>query len=121
MKELILLDYNENTHKVEQEERTRFLYNIICAMELPIDEFWDGELKLTANQRIHLREILSSYNVLVIEELDGHMQIYVEDELVAEWFPCTFVLKKDLREINPKKRLYLEMEVNTWSVFEEEE
>lgn len=120
-KEVILLNANADVRTIEQEERTRFLYNVITSMELPVNDFWQGELKLDTHQRIYLREILQSYGVQVIEELDGHMQVYVEEDLIAEWIPCKFVLKKDLRERNPKKKLYLEMEVNTWTVFDDDE
>ena len=49
------------------------------------------------------------------------MQMYVEHEKVAEWHKCTYKLKKDLRELDPRKQFYLEMEVNCWSLFEEAE
>lgn len=120
IKEKILLNYNEDTYIVEQEERTRFLFNIINQMEIPVNEFWNGELKLSVKQRMYLREMLLSYNITVVEALDGHMQIYVNQDLTAEWFPSSFVLKKDLRQLDPKKRLYFEMEVKYWSVFEED-
>jgi hypothetical protein len=49
------------------------------------------------------------------------MQVFVEGELIAEWFKPTYKLKRDLKERDPKKQMYLEMEVNCWSLFEESE
>ena len=121
MKGTILLNHNENTKKVEDEEKTRFLRNILEQMGVPIQEFWPSDEALSVSQKIQLRSILATYNVQVIDDLDGHMQIYVEGEKVAEWFKCTYKLKRDLREIDPRKQLYLEMEVNCWSLFEESE
>jgi len=121
MKATILLNYNESTKQVEEEEKARYLRGILEQMGVPIEEFWPSDGPLSVQQRIKLRGILATYSIQVIDDLDGHMQIYVEGEKVAEWFKCTYKLKRDLREIDPRKQLYLEMEVNTWSLFEEAE
>ncbi len=121
MKATILLDYGENTQKVEDEEKTRYLREIIQHMGVPIEEFWTTDGPLSVEQRIKLRSILVTYGIQVIDDLDGQMQVYVENELVAEWYKCTYKVKRDLRQIDPRKRLYLEMEVNCWSLFEEQE
>lgn len=121
MKATILLNHDENTKKIEEEEKTRFLRGILDQMGVPIQEFWPDDKPLSIEQRIKLRGILITYSVQVIDDLDGTMQIYVDREKVAEWNKCTYKLKKDLRELDPRKQLYLEMEVNCWSLFEEEE
>ncbi len=121
MKGTLLLNYDENTRLVEEEEKLRFLHDLLQQMGIPIDEFWKDGTKLSIEQKINLRNILSTYNVQVIDDLDGHMQIYVDNEIVGEWNKCQYKLKKDLRQIDPKKRLYLEMEINCWSIFEEQE
>jgi hypothetical protein len=121
MKATLLLNHDENTQKVEEEEKTRFLKGILEEMGMPIQEFWTNDGPLSVDQRIKLRGILATYGVQVIDNLDGHMQIYVEGEKVAEWFKPTYKLKRDLRQIDPRKQLYLEMEVNLWSLFEEQE
>jgi len=121
MKATILLNNNYREAKqVEEEEKSRYLRGILELMGVPISEIWPSENLLNVEQRIKLRSILATYAVQVIDDLDGHMQIYVEGDKVAEWFKCTYKLKRDLREIDPRKRFYLEMEVNTWSLFEEE-
>lgn len=119
MKAIILLDHNENTKQVEEEEKQRFLRNLLEQMGLPIEEFWVTDGLLNVSQRIKLREILVTYGIQVIDDLDGHMQVFVAEELTGEWFKCNYKLKRDLRQIDPKKQLYLEMEVNCWSLFEE--
>lgn len=121
MQATLLLDYNENIRQVEEEERDKFLKSIIAEMGVPIEEFWTTDGPLSVDQRIKLRAILNTYSIQVIDDLDGHMQIYVEDKLVAEWHKCTYKLKRDLRKLDPRKQLYLEMEVNCWSLFEEQE
>jgi hypothetical protein len=121
MKATILLNYNESTKQVEDEEKTRYLRSLLEQMGVPINEFWTSDAPLSVDQRIKLRGVLATFGVQVIDDLDGHMQVYVEGEKVAEWFKCTYKLKRDLRERDPRKQLYLEMEVNCWSLFEESE
>jgi hypothetical protein len=121
MKATILLNHSENTKNVEEEEKTRFLHSILEQMGVPIQEFWTQDGPLSIDQRIKLRGILATYGIQVIDDLDGHMQVYVEGEKVAEWFKCLYKLKRDLRQLDPRKQLYLEMEVNCWSLFEESE
>jgi hypothetical protein len=76
-------------------------------------------------QRMKVRGILATYGIQVIDDLDGHMAIYCsmegKNEKVAEWFKSTYKLKPDLGQLDRKKRLYLEMSVNCWSLFEESE
>ena len=121
MKATILLNYNENTKKVEDEEKTRYLRNILEMMGMPIQEFWPDDSPLSVDQRMKMRGVLAKYGVQVIDDLDGHMEIYVEGDKVAEWQKCTYKLKRDLSERDPRKQLYLEMEVTCWSLFEEAE
>lgn len=121
MKGTILLDYNENTKQVEEEEKTRFLRSLLEQMGVPITEIWTGDTPLSIDQKIKLRGILATYSIQIIDDLDGFLQVYVEGERVAEWHKCIYKLKRDLRQIDPRKQLYLEMEVNCWSLFEDSE
>lgn len=125
MKGTILLNYNENTRQVEDEEKSKFLKDLLEQMGVPIDNIWDDNGFLSIEQKIKLRNILTTYGVKVIDDLDGHMQIYAEGdgklELVGEWQKCTYKIKRDLSEIDKKKQLYLEMEVDCWTLFEQQE
>lgn len=128
MKGTILLSYNENTKQIEDEEKTRFLHSFLeqCFESVPdvisqIQTIGNSNGILSASQKVKVRGVLATYGIQVIDDFDGHMQIYLDSELVAEWFKCTYKLKKDLREIDPRKRLYLEMAVNYWTIFEKQE
>lgn len=122
MKSIILLNHNENTKQVEAEEKSKFLKDLLEKMGIEISEFWDDDtILLSVDQKIKLRNILTTYAIKVIDDLDGHMQIFVEGELVGEWNKCTYKLKQDLYEIDKKKQFFLEMEVNCWTLFEQQE
>lgn len=128
MKATILLNYNENTRQVEEEEKARFLKGILelCFEGSPdvaekVREIWTVDGPLPASQKVKLRTILATYNLQVVDNLDGHMKVYLENELIAEWLKCTYKLKRDLKVVDPKQRIFLEMEVNCWSVFDPSE
>ena len=122
MKATILLDKDSDTRKVEEEEKSKFIREVMEQIGLPVNEFWTDPNKiLEVNEKIKLRQILNAYNIIIIDDLGGHLQMYVENDLIAEWKKCTYKLKTDLRQINPNKRLYLEMNIDAWSVFEKEE
>ena len=127
MKGTILLNYNENTRQIEEEEKQRFLRTLLDQMQIPINDVWATDAPLSVDQTIKLRAILNTYRVQVIDDLDGHMRVFFIDdasgdyELVGEWHKCTYKLKRDLKQRDPRKQLYLEMEVNCWTLFEEQE
>lgn len=118
MKGIILLNSNENTGQVEEEEKSRFVREILETLGLPIEKIWEDDNELTIEGKIKLRSILQTYSVQIIDSLDGELQIYHEDQVIGEWKKCQYVLKKDPNQRDPKKKLYLEMHIDNWSIFE---
>lgn len=121
MKGTILLNSSEDTRKIEEEEKSRFIKGIIDSIGIPLEGIWDDDIELSIEKRIKLREIFSKYNVKVINYPDGVLEIYVDNDLIAEWKKCEYVLKRDIAAIDPTKKLYLEMKINYWSIFENTE
>lgn len=125
MQGVILLNYNENTYQVENEEKSRFLRELLgqvfdnTDVSAQIQNIWDVDAPLSASQKVKLRGILTTYGIQIIDDNAGALQIYVENEKVAEWYKPTYKLKTDLAQLDPKKKLYLEMNIKYWSVFEE--
>lgn len=119
MKSTILLNSNENTRQVEEEEKTRFVRQILETLGLPIDEIWDESGVLSIENKIKLRSILSTYNIQVIDDSDGELQIYCDGEVIGKWGKCEYKLKRDYQQKDPAKKLYLEMITDTWSIFPE--
>lgn len=128
MKGTILLNHDENVLQVEDEEKARFLRTIIYQMfeDVPtmvseIDKIWTVDGPLPVSQKIQMRQFMNTYHIQVIDDLDGHMKVFVENELVGEWFKSKYKLRRDVSQLNPKRQLFLEMEINFWSVFESSE
>lgn len=119
MKGTILLNYSENLNQVEEEEKNRFLYDILDQMGVPITEFWSPGETLNVNQKIKLRNTLTAFDVHILDDREGRLEVYVENELIGTWDKCNYKLKKDMSALDPRKRLYFEMEVNCWSIFED--
>ena len=119
----ILLNYNENTKQVEQEEKLKFLRDLLEQMGVPYLEVFGSpeNINLSFDQKNKLNNMLMAYNIQVIDDLDGRLKVYVDRQLIAEWNKCQYKLKRDYSQLDYKKQLYLEMEINYWSVFEKEE
>lgn len=88
-------------------------------MGIPISEVWEENTTLSINQKVELRTMLKSFDVRILDNFNGHMQVYVADEKIAEWNKPFYVLKTDLRELDPKKKLYYEMHTDYSTIFEE--
>lgn len=119
---VVLLNYNENTKKVEAEFRTRFLIDILKTLGLPIDGIWDDKEQLSTDNKIKLRQILAAFNIEVIQNIDGEMKIYNNEggktRLIGAWNKPKYTLKKDPYQVDPSKKLFLEMKLNYSTIFE---
>lgn len=120
MEGVILLNASENTNKVEEEEKARFVREILDNIGLPLEGIWDDNGEMSIDGKIKLRSILSSYGMHIIDDMSGGLEIYAKKEKIAIWYRPQYTLKRDYSAIDPKKKLYLEMKIKNWSSFEEE-
>lgn len=118
MKQIILLNVGENTSKIEEEEQYRFLRSVLESSGIPLD-FWQEDIP-DQETIIKLRSVLESFNVIVLHDNESGMKVYVEKDLIAEWKKPYYILKKDLSAIDPKKVLYMEMHIETITIFDNE-
>lgn len=121
MQGAILLNYGENIKQVESEEIRKFLHSLLFQIGIPLEGIWDTDDELKIDQKIKLRSLLAKHNIQVIDDMNGHVQVYVDELLVGEWFKCTYTLKRDLSELDRKKQLRMEMHINFWTIFEGQE
>lgn len=80
----------------------------------------DDSEERTLDQKSKLRSILKQNKILVIDDHDGGVKIYIDEDLIAEWKKPHFNIKQDLKQIDPKKKLYTEIHLDYSSVFDEE-
>lgn len=121
MKETLYID-REDFRLVEREEQGKFVRSILLEMDVPIDDCWpEEEYELSVDSRIRLRHVLNMFDINIIDDKDGGIKIYVSKEIVAEWKKCTFDFKLDNKEIDPTKKIYYQMNIEFWSLFDEQE
>lgn len=117
MKYTILLSKNEDTKAVEGQEQSRFIKSVLEALDIPIEYDPDQLLSIADHQR--LRQSFKEFNIHIIDDVDGGVRITIGDDLIAEWYKSTYKLKQDPSQRDPRERIYLEMSINFWSIFEE--
>lgn len=118
MEYTILLDKSTPLREVEAEEQTRFVISMVEALEVPFE--WDANEPFSVLDKIRLRKVLSQYNVSVVDDMEGGMKIFLEREKIAEWKKAQYLLKEDSLQVDPKKRLFIEMKCSFSSIFEED-
>ena len=123
----------DNFREVEREWQWEFVFYVLSHMGLPDESLQeclpeDGDfLKITPEHRIQLRKYIDKENVTIVDDHDGGIKIYVyvgelqEHVLVAEWKKCKFVYRDDMTQIDPKKRLYVEVHADVWTSWEMDE
>ena len=118
MRYTILLKRNENIKNIETLEQSRFIKTILEALEVGID--YESEEPLSIENKIRMRKALESYGITIIEAPDRNLKIFAERELIAEWKKPTYKMKQDPSQTDPKKKLYMEMNIEFWTVFEQD-
>jgi len=113
----ILLNRNEDTDKIQTEEQFKFVRMLFETLDIPFE--WNSEgFLVSVEEKIKYRKVLEHYNMSVIDDMDGGLKVYVGSDLIAEFYKPKFKLKEDLSEIDDRKKIYLEMDINFWTIFE---
>ena len=120
MQYTILLDRTENIKNFEAQEQSRFVYTVLEALGVPAE--WDNpDEPMSVEQKRKFRKICEDYSISIVDDTDGGVKIFDDKGLVGEWFKCKYKFKEDHSHPNPKKRMYMEANLNFWARFEEEE
>jgi hypothetical protein len=115
----ILLDRREDTRAIEIQEQNRFIKSVLEALGVQIE--WTPDEPLSIEGKQNLRKEFSKFNIRTINDMDGGIKFFVGEDLIAEWYKVKYKLKQDLSKIDHREQLYLEMNVNFWTIFEQEE
>lgn len=119
MQYTILLDRQEKLQNIEAQERNRFIKTMLESLGVPIE--FDPDATMEPEARYKFNQDLRKYNLHSVLAPDGSLQFFVEKDLIGEWYKPNYKLKQDHSIPDRKKQLYLEMIVNFWTVFEEEQ
>lgn len=107
----------EDCKLIEDEERNLFIRGILAEMGVPLEDVWP-EASLTVQQKIKLRTLLGKLEMEIIDDGDRGYIIYHQNSKLAEWFKPRFILREDNGARTLNKKLYYEMVIKTWSVFD---
>lgn len=110
----------EDAKKVENEESNIFIRSILEQIGVPLNDVWP-DIELSVKQKVLLRDLLFKLDIEIIDNFDREYEIYCGDNLLAKWNKPKFILREDKKARSPNKRLYYEMVINTWSVFDQQE
>lgn len=119
MENIILLDLDENINLVEEQESSRFIRSILESMGIDLSELWIDD-QLNISQKIKIRELLSQYQIKIIAIPNKGVSIYLDNEIIAQWFKPEYKIHFDNDSSDSTKKFYLEMKVKYTSVFENE-
>ena len=121
-----LLNYNTDTHQIEEEEKAIFLRTFLeqCFENTPTIErinaiYGTTNEPLTVSKKMELRGVLTANDIIVIDGIDGALRIYLSNKEIGGFNKPTYKLRQDLSATDPKKRVYIEMETNFWSAFDQ--
>jgi hypothetical protein len=119
LKRSIYID-REDCRAIEDEERDIFLRGILEQLGVPLDDVWP-DVSLTVEQKVKLRSLLAKLDLEIVYDGDRGYSIYHQDTKLAEWFKPRVLLREDKKARSFGKKLYYEMVIETWSMYDQQE
>lgn len=124
MKYSVITNFNnKDILEAVEEEQLQFIVAVLQSMNVPIENCFPEVLNpklINQEHKNNLKDILEKYNISIIYYADKTFDIFLERDKVASWFKYWVELKKDLSNPIPDKRIYVEIHLECWSVFEGE-
>jgi hypothetical protein len=120
-KETLAVD-RENAKQIATQYQFSWTKNVLlqCGLELS-DCFSENNEDMTIEQKIKLRKILNFNDLLVLDDKDGGITIYLEKHIIGKWKKPKYELHEDLSQLDPKKKIYTLINIEFWSVFDEQD
>ena len=118
MKKLSIYIDREDSRRIEEEERDSFIKGILGEIGIPLDDVWPSERLGDVDQKIEFQKRMEEFELDILDDGDHGVKIYVGEDLIAEWFKPQFVMHTDRKARRPSKRLFYEMQIRFWSMFE---
>jgi hypothetical protein len=122
-KEVLAAD-RESARQIAAQYQFAWIKNVLlqCGLELS-DCFPESNNvdDMTIEQKIKLRKVLNFNELLVLDDKDGGVIIYLEKHIIGEWKKPKYELHEDFSQLDPKRKLYTCINIEFWSVFDDEE
>ncbi len=121
----------DNFREVEKEWQYEFVFYVLSSAGIPeeilsecLPETGFGDFSVKHHKR--LRKHCGDFNITIVDDRDGGLKIYVEisyddkveQVLIAEWKKCRFNYREDPNEVDPAKKMYVEIVADPWFVNE---
>jgi len=122
MKDLLFAD-RDDAQKVVEKVRFSWIRFVLEQTGMDLEKCFpedDDPDSMTIAQKAELRHILNKNKILVLDDHDGRIRLYIDEDLIAEWKKPVYDLRHDNRQLNPKKKYYVGINIEYWSVFDEE-
>lgn len=114
-----ILCNRQDIRQTKTEEQYNFIVYVLQNVGLPLEDVLPEEYKdFSVEHKIKLRELLFKFDITLVNDRDDGVMIYVDKTLIAKWKKPHVILRTDLSEIDPAKRMYAEIQTEWWSVFE---
>ena len=123
-----------NFREVEEEWKYEFIIYVFQGMGMPAElleqYFPESYEDFGISQKKELKKFLNKEGIVIIDDCDGGLKFYmdqvrsennIEHVLIATWKKCRFNYREDPKEIDPAKKIYVEVVADPWVIFEEEE
>jgi len=123
MKEVISVD-REDYRKIVKQLQFQWTKHVLVQTGMNLSSYFpddDNPESMTIEQKAQLRQTLRQNDILVLDDQDGGIKIYLDKTIIAEWKKPRFDLHQDLSQIDPKKKLYININIDYWSVFDGQE
>ena len=129
--ECIRLSDRDSLRQVEKEWQYEFIIHVLLNLGVPQDVlegcFPENVDDFTVEHKIELRKHLKKYFITIVDDREGGLKFYLEVQeddkkeqvLVAEWKKCRFNYKIDPTEVDPAKKMYVEVIADIWTIFED--
>ena len=108
----------EDVKVVEDEEKNMFVKNILDEIGIDYQKVWPTKT-LNVKQKVKLRKLFEDFDIDILEH-GKELLVYVGDDLIAEWKTPKYILRTDPKARRANKRMYYEMIVTYWTLFDDE-
>ena len=122
MKEVVFAD-KDNYKTISQQLRFSWLKELLFLTGMNLDNCFpdsDDPEDQTIEQKINLKKALSDNDILVIDNNDDSILIYIQNQLIGEWKKPLYDRREDFTQLDRNKRFYFGINVEYWSVFDKE-